>query len=1150
MYSAGTIRSACPRLISLAVLFVSIAVVCCVPIAVSQSATTGALAGRITDSTGAVLAGADVLLRSSDSSAEYKGATSVSGEYLLSFLKPGSYLLTVKKAGFSDSKTPVDVKLGATTAVNLTLVVGAVSSTVEVSSEAPLLQTEDANISTTFETQQIREIPNPGGDITYIAQTAPGVVMNSNGFGYGNFSTFGLPGTSNLFTVNGNDYNDPYFNLNNSGASNLTLGTNELEQVSVTSNAYTAQFGRQAGTQIDYATKSGTNSWHGDAVYYWTGTYLNANDPINVATKSPRPFENNNQWATSLGGPILKNRLFFFTNYESLRYIFGTVSTTITPTPAFEAATLANIPQDAATQGFYKNVFSLYNGAAGIAKAQALSGSCTQFGLSQLAASPVNGECLQSWTGSGSSGNHEYLISTKVDYVPGQNDRVSGRVRFDRGVQPTYTDLINPTFNTFSTQPQDEGQLNYTHIFSPSVTNSFIGSVLYYSALFGAISSGSPALKLFPGNLEFPQGGFSALGFGSGTPGGYAQAFYFPQGRNVTQWGVVDDLSITRGSHTFKTGINFRRDDVGDHAPSQVAFYPAINTTLTDFYNDQLTSASFTGYNFTTKLAESEAFYSFGLYFQDEFRATPRLKMIMALRADRNSGGICHGGCAGYPLSPFQDIQHGADIPYNQSFKTGLSTLAPGNEMVVFQPRFGLTYNPGGRNTVIRTGVGLFSDLYPAALLGPLDQNFPVVNIWTLNGTGTQSLAWDLNAAGSTAFPNSGVQQVVQCNNLFNQNYNSGGNLNTYLASAPNCGGGVPGLYDVTRNMRNPKYVEWNLEIQHSFGVNTVLSVNYVGNRGFDELYRDPYLNAFGFGNLPATVPDPRVASVVQVQNGAISNYNGLTVSLEERSWHGLSGRLNYTYSHAMDDISNAGVLPYAVYTSIFTQIDPSNIRNDYGSADYDSKHSLTASYIYKLPFKSGNGLLNAAIGGWQLSGTMFAHTGFPFSVIDGAEIAALQKNNASQPSLTGAAGAIVLQPEFSKRDFSNSDVRNCILANCFGGGAPGLNSGAPYQFAAPTGFIGPVVGRNAFRGPGFLGGDLSLRKDFKVTERVDFQLGLNAYNFLNHANFGVPFASTAFGPAFGLTGTTQFTPTSPYGAFATAATDMRIAQIQGKITF
>jgi hypothetical protein len=609
-------------------------------------------------------------------------------------------------------------------------------------------------------------------------------------------------------------------------------------------------------------------------------------------------------------------------------------------------------------------------------------------------------------------------------------------------------------------------------------------------------------------------------------------------------------LSITRGNHSFKMGVNFRRDDVGDHSPAQVAIYPAINTSMVDFFNDQINGAdgSYTNFNFAQHSAIPEAYYSFGLYFQDEFRVTPNLKITMALRGDRNSGGICHTGCAGLPVNEFQDIPHGASIPYNQSFTTGNQTIVPGIEKAVFQPRFGVAWTPKGGNTVIRTGVGLFSDLYPAFLTSFIDTNFPQVNLWSVPGG---SLAWDLKPASSTAFPNSGVQLVTQCNAAFTNNYYSGGNLNTYQAAAPQCGTGVPSEYDVTRSMRNPKYLEWNFEVQHSIGTRAIVSANYVGNRGYDELYRDPYLNGFGFGPLPATAPDPRVGEVMQLQNGAISNYNGLTLSFQQNMWHGLSGRVNYTYSHALDDLSNGGALPFSVFNSLGTQIDPYNIRKDYGSADYDTRHSLTASYVYELPFKSGNRLLNAAIGGWQVSGTLFAHTGFPFSAADNALVASQLAGDNLFSSVLGGAN-ILLQPQFSKRDFSGSDARACIINPCFGiqGTAQtALNPGAPYQFAAPTNFTNSVVGRNAFRGPGFLGGDMSVRKNFKLTERVDFQLGLNAYNFLNHSNFGPPGTNTFFG-FFGSTLTTQFSPTSPYGAFALAATDMRIAQLQGKITF
>ncbi len=248
------------------------------PGASAQSIVTGGVSGTVSDSSGGVVVGAQLTLKNTSTGETFTAASSGSGDYTFALLKPGSYTLSVAKDGFQMLTRNVTVQLGTTVNANVTLTIGSSTTTVEVSGELAQLQTENANISTNFETRQIQEIPNPGGDVTYVAQTAPGVTMNSSaGGGFGNFSTFGLPGTSNLFTLNGNDYNDPFLNLNNSGSSNLLLGGNELQEVSVVNNGYTGQYGRQAGSQIDYSTKSGTNSWHGNAVYDWTGRALNAN---------------------------------------------------------------------------------------------------------------------------------------------------------------------------------------------------------------------------------------------------------------------------------------------------------------------------------------------------------------------------------------------------------------------------------------------------------------------------------------------------------------------------------------------------------------------------------------------------------------------------------------------------------------------------------------------------------------------------------------------------------------------------------------------------------------------------------------------------------------------------------------------------------
>jgi len=1128
-------------------LFCLLILACITP---AQSIVTGGISGIVTDPTGAVISGAQLTLKNNATGEAQTVVTSASGDYVFALLKPGQYTLSATKEGFKTTNRSVNVLLGTTVSANLALEVGSTSTTVEVSGEQAGLQTENANISTNFETKQIQEIPNPGGDVTYVAQTAPGVTMsNAPGGGYGNFSTFGLPGTSNLFTLNGNDYNDPFLNLNNSGSSNLLLGGNELQEVSVVNNAYTGQYGRQAASQIDYTTKSGSNAFHGNAVYNWTGRYLNANDPLLLAAGQPRPFENNNQWAASLGGPIIKDKLFFFLNTEGIRYIFGSVKPVTVPTQAFESYTLANVPQDSATQAFYQNLFKLYNAAPNISSATPDAGSCSANGLPNAGLLAAD-QCTQSWTDSSPAGNKEWLLSARIDYSFSDKDKVFGRMKFDRGTQPTYTDVINPAFDTSSVQPQNEGQINYTHIFSPAVVNNFIGSVLYYSAIFGSVNSSSPALGLFPGNLALSDGSLSNLGFGAGS-GGFANGFLFPQGRRVTQWGLVDDLSVTRGNHSFKMGINFRRDDISDLTASELAVYPAVSTTLFGLANDQV--ATSTTYNFAQSPEQPVAFYSFGLYFQDEFRATSKLKLTLALRADRNSGGVCQSHCAGLPVTPFNDMQHGADIPYNQSFQTGLKTIIPSNELVAFQPRFGMAWTPWDSKTVIRAGVGLFADLYPGTILSAIDTNLPQVNLWTVPGG---NLAWDLNSPASTAFPNSGVALVQQCNSAFTSNYYNGGSLTTYLATPglPSVCATTPTLNDVSRNLQNPKYVEWNVEIQHSLTPHTIVSANYVGNRGYSELYFNDYLNGFagqgqfGYGILPTTAPDPRVGRVNFLQSGAVSNYNGLTVSIQETSWHGLSGRLNYTFSHALDEGSNGGVLPWSIYYSVLGQIDPYNLRANYASSDYDARHQLSASYIYAMPFKSSNRLLNTAIGGWQLSGTLFYRTGFPFTVDDSSTVAGLAGQNLG-PGFANPGAAILLQPLFSKRNFSNGGA--CVAAPCFGIAGTSINPTAPYLFAPATGFTGATVGRNAFRGPGFLGGDMSLRKTFQINERMNFQLGLNAYNWLNHANYGTPFSQTIFGSQnFGSTIFMQAPPTSPYGAFATAATDMRMAQITAKFTF
>jgi len=1088
----------------------------------AQTIVTGGINGTITDASGAVVPGVALTLTNNATGDVFNTTSTSTGGYVFSLLKPGDYTLKATKSDFKTMSQKVTVLLGQNSTINLAMELGASTTTVEVTGEGPLLQTENANIATTFDTRTVQNIPNPGNDITYIAQTAPGVSMNTSSMnGYGNFSAFGLPGTSNLFTINGNDYNDPFLNLNNSGASNLLLGGNDVQEVAVVSNGYTGQYGRMAGAQVDYTSRSGTNNFHGSANYYWTGSALNDEDYFLKASGQPKPFQNNNQWAADFGGPIKKDKAYFFVDTEGLRYVLATATQSFLPTPAFQSYVLSQVP--ASAESFYQQAFSLYNNAKGAAGAVPQAATCPGIGGAAVNALPGGStDCLGAVTLSGAAGNQEWLLIGRVDYSFSDNDKVFGRVKFDRGTQPTYADPINPAFNAISHQPQDEGQLNWTHIFNPTTANNFIFSDLWYSAIFQSTNVNA-ANTAFPEILCSANTSMSCLGAAGGE---FPFGFFFPQGRNVEQYQFVDDLSIEKGAHAFKMGVNFRRDDISDYRASELTNPWAVNTTLAGFASDTVDTS--TSQNFPLSYVQPIAIYSFGLYFQDEMRISQKLKLTLALRADRNSGGACQHDCASLPTVPFQQLPHDANIPFNQMIDTRTSILRD-VEKVVFQPRVGFAWTPRGNDTVIRGGVGLFSDLYPGSILDNITTNFPQVLSFSVPG-GTV----DPNQPGS------GASIVQGCNTSFRNAFNSGQTVSQYAAAAPACAAALPPLYDVTAQTLNPKFVEWNFEVQHTLSKSRMVSFNYVGNHGYDILLVNPYLNGFcttaacgsAFTSLPLTAPDSRVSAVQQLTNNGYSNYEGLVASIQQNLWHGLTARFNYTFSHALDNVSNGGVLPYSIANSLLTQIDPTNPNLQYSSSDYDARHQLSANYVWDLPMHSGNHWADFFIGGWQVAGTFFYRSGLPFSIVDGQQALAMEPNNLTVNG--GLLATVLYTPTQGQPTAFGS---GCASKACF----------STSTFATPTNF--DAYARNAFRGPGYFNTDMNLKKTFRFRERYSFMLGANAFNILNHPNFQNP-VSNNLNSAFGTINAAAVSPTTPYGAFASAAEGMRIVQVFAKLAF
>ncbi len=284
-----------------------------------QSIISGDITGTVTDPSGATIPDATVTLMNVSTNASQKTTTNAEGSYRFAFVPPGTYQINVSASGFqSQARSGIVVTAGQPTTASIQLTLASASQSVTVEAGASLVQNQNADLATNYSAGMIENLPNPGGDITYFAQTAPGVVMNTDG-GNGNFSAEGMPGTSNLFTINGMNNNDPFLNVNNSGASNLMLGSNDIAEANVINHAYSGQYGQYAGSQVAYITKSGTNAFHGNAVYNWNGRALNANQFFSNQVGQPTPFNNFNQWGAGVNGPIVKNRTFFDADYEGLR---------------------------------------------------------------------------------------------------------------------------------------------------------------------------------------------------------------------------------------------------------------------------------------------------------------------------------------------------------------------------------------------------------------------------------------------------------------------------------------------------------------------------------------------------------------------------------------------------------------------------------------------------------------------------------------------------------------------------------------------------------------------------------------------------------------------------------------------------------------
>jgi hypothetical protein len=1092
------------------------AMLCFVPSSFAQTLTSGDITGAVTDPTGAVLPRAKVDLKNNNTGAVQTTVTGASGLYRFAFLQPGSYTVTVTAPGFQTTQRNANVQVGQATTVDFQIAVATASTSVDVIEAPPAVQTENGNIATTFNTEQLTFVPNPGGDLTYVAQTAPGVIMNTQA-GYGNFSSFGLPATSNLFTVNGQNDNDPYFNINNSGATNLLLGNNELAEATVVNNGYSTQYGQLAGSQVNYVTKSGTNAFHGNALWWWNGSYLNANNFFNNASGTPRPFDNANQWAASVGGPIWKDKTFFFVNYEQISLVFPSSSSLVKiPSPQFANATLANLNAtgQSAQVPFYQKVFNLYSGV----KAPLTSAGCPSNTSAAILTALGGAPCVLSFRSAAGNTSDEYQIAGRVDQQLGANDRAYVRVWRDNGSQPTYTDPINPIFNVVSHQPQIAGNLSETHTFGATAVNQFILSGLHYSAVFQPDSLAA-TLGALPTTLTFTGGIFNRAG---------GETYNFPQGRRVTQYQIIDDVSKVFGNHSLRVGVNFVRNDITELG------YSVLTSGLVTLSN---INAFFAGTGAGTRLQvrypssmeQPLALYRLGGYIQDDWKVSPSFTVNAGLRLEHDSNPVCQHNCFARLNAPFPVVSNSINTPYNQIISTGFNQAYPSVDNLLWAPRLGFAWNVGGKSTtVIRGGAGIFYNALPGIVGRAYSRNSPELNQFIIS-----------SGAIAPDAPGGLFSTAANTNQLFLNAFNNGATLTGIRQIYP--GFTPPAYTSSVAQFKTAQYQEWNLELQQAIGWNTTVSVNYVGNHGIHELYNNPGLNAFcpadtcgGASFLPGAAPNPLFGTITYYETGANSNYQGVVVSLRKRASAGLSFTANYTYSHALDEISNGGVLQFDASTnlSLLTPQDPRDLRRyNYGNNDSDVRHYFSASYLWddvvRHAFHRGPSMI---FGGWTVGGTWFYRTGLPFTVTDSAATSALASFNYGSTMFATVAGQGNTVCGQSAID------RPCFGANQF---APAADS--------PTGFGQQT--RNQFRGPNFFDTDLQVTKNFVIHEKWRLGVGAQFFNLFNHPNFDKPVADVN-DPNFGLIQATVNTPTSIFGSFIGGDASPRLIQLKAQLIF
>jgi len=658
---------------------VVLTVACLLPAkALAQGETTSAIVGQVRDTSDAVLPGATVTITNHETGLKRSAQTDDAGRFNFPQLKPGTYSVRADAQGFDPGQNDNVISgLGQKQTVDSTLKVARSNEAVEVSSEAPIINLENANTSTTLAAPALEDLPNPGGDLTYPLQFAPGALINtagsSNDFvggsnGYGNVEFNGLPALSNGYIVDGLETNDPLTNLNSGLSTNLVLGLNSISEVTVNTLSYSVDQGRYGASQVDYVTKSGTNQFHGNLYELWNGSLLNAADYFTNATPgNHKPGSTVNHFGGSLGGPIAHNKLFFFLDSEWVRIALPIVTPTIVPSAAFQQYVLQQLPS--ASVPFYQQMFSLYENTGGTPTA--------------ILGCPLGASgdgCANRQSVSHSSDDHEQVQTIRVDYNINPRDTAWFRFQSDTGLQAAYTDPINPVFDAFSPQPLYSFAAGHTHVFSQNLVNYFNPAFSWYGSLFG------------PGNLQQTLSAFPIVLQGTGanafTPMGGLDNTWI-QGRRASRFFINDNLAWSRGAHELRLGTNLRILRLNDYDFGEGTVPTVTYANLQQFIAGVANTASKT---FPSNANEPFNFLNLDVYAQDSWKVTRKLTWTLGLRDTFNSNPLNPHDQVARLRGAFSSISHDVNQPLNQAVQTHLGNLFSSTPVAILQPRTAIAW--------------------------------------------------------------------------------------------------------------------------------------------------------------------------------------------------------------------------------------------------------------------------------------------------------------------------------------------------------------------------------------------------------------------------------------------------------------------------